>query len=309
LTKTFRAFEGRGIPITLANTLKMRIISDTSAKTDPIDARKIADTLRAGMIPACYVAPAGIRDARELMRYRIRMVQDRTAVINQLRSLLDKYDVKIDASSMHSKKALRLLEKTTLGMPNDDLILASCTERIAHVTDRIGQIEEEIDRQAGRSDEAMLLMSMTGIDAFAAMLLLAEIGDISRFATPTRLVSWAGMCPRVYQSGDREYHGRIKKDANRRANWVMIQAANTAVRHDERMRAFYERVLGRCGRRHAVAITHVANKMIRIIWHMLTAGTPYSSRNEALYGRKIRRVAGPAKAARGGSPPAPPPAQ
>ncbi len=85
--KTFRAFEDQHIPILLANTLKMKIVSETSAKTDPIDARKIADTLRAGMIPRCYVASAELRDVRELMRYRIRMVQERTAVINGLHSL------------------------------------------------------------------------------------------------------------------------------------------------------------------------------------------------------------------------------
>ncbi len=85
--KTFRAFEDQHIPILLANTLKMKIVSETSVKTDPIDARKITDTLRAGIIPRCYVAPPDLRDVRELMRYRIRMVQERTAVVNGLHSL------------------------------------------------------------------------------------------------------------------------------------------------------------------------------------------------------------------------------
>ena len=57
--KTFEAFEEHGIPIKLANTYKMRIISDTDVKTDPIDARKIANILRVGMIPQCYVASPG----------------------------------------------------------------------------------------------------------------------------------------------------------------------------------------------------------------------------------------------------------
>ncbi len=85
--KTFRAFEEQHIPILLANTLKMKIISETSVKTDPIDARKIAETLRAGIMPRCYVSPPDMRDVRELMRYRIRLVQDRTSVVNGLHSL------------------------------------------------------------------------------------------------------------------------------------------------------------------------------------------------------------------------------
>ena len=59
-------------------------------------------------------------------------------------------------------------------------------------------------------------MSMTGIETFAAMLLVSEIGDITRFKTADRLVSWTGMCPRVYQSGNVTHYGRMKKASNRR---------------------------------------------------------------------------------------------
>ncbi len=191
---------------------------------------------------------------------------------------------------MYSRKAIRKLSETKLDMPNDNRILASCTRRIASVTEEIGQMEEDIGRQAGLNEDAKLLLSMTGIDSFAAMLLLAEIGDITRFPSPNHLVSWAGMCPRVYQSGDREYHGRMKKDANRRIKWLMGQIANVAAQHDDRMKEFYERIRKRNGNSHVIAITHVANKMLRIIWHMLTTKTAYSSRNAALYDRKIKRV-------------------
>ena len=71
--KTFVAFEEHGIPIRFANTYKMKIISDTDVKTYPIDARKIANILRVGMIPRCYVASLALRDVRELLRYRIDM--------------------------------------------------------------------------------------------------------------------------------------------------------------------------------------------------------------------------------------------
>ena len=76
--KTFEAFESQNIPIKLANTFKMKIISETSVKTDIVDARKIADLVRINMIPRCYVAPADIRDNRQLLRHRISLVQDRT---------------------------------------------------------------------------------------------------------------------------------------------------------------------------------------------------------------------------------------
>ena len=111
-------------------------------------------------------------------------------------------------------------------------------------------------------------MSMTGIDYYAAMLLASEVDGIGRFASPKKLVSWAGMCPTVHQSGNTMYHGRMKKDSNRKANWVLIQAAHVAVLYDGRMRDYYERM--KKTHHSSIAITHVANKMIKIIWHMLT---------------------------------------
>ena len=180
--KTFEAFEECGMPIKLANTYKMKIISDTDVKTDPIDAQKIANALRVGIIPECYVAPSDLRDVRELLRYRISMVQARTALINYTHGLLDKYDVMPDVSRMHSKKAIRLLSQIRL-KPNDNMILQNCVKRIAHATEEISDIEAEIDRQAAVNEDAKLLMSMTGIEAFAAMLLVSETGDITRFKT------------------------------------------------------------------------------------------------------------------------------
>ena len=288
--KTFEAFESQDIPIKLANTFKMKIISETSAKTDIIDARKIADLVRIDMIPRCYVAPADIRDNRQLLRHRISLVQDRTKVINRVRSLLDKYDIKIGGSEIHSKKSLKQLAEANLRGDNDQFMLRQCVRHLQYLNDEIKHTEENIARQASKSDYAQILTSMTGIEIFSAMLITSEIGDISRFSTAKQLVSWAGMCPRVYQSGDTTHHGRIKKDSNRRVNWIMIQAANTAVRHDARMKRFYEQVKQRHGGNHPIAITHVANKMITIIWHMLTTMTAHSTKNNELYQKKLKKI-------------------
>ena len=84
------------------------------------------------------------------------------------------------------------------------------------------------------------------------------------------------------------YHGRMKKDSNRKVNWVLIQAAHVAVLYDGRMRDYYERM--KKTHHGSTAITHVANKMIKIIWHMLTSRDLYRDRNEKLYQKKLKRV-------------------
>ena len=88
------------------------------------------------------------------------------------------------------------------------------------------------------------------------------------------------------------YMGRMKKDdGNKKINWIMIQAANTAAsRTDERMKKYYMNIAKRHG--HHVAITHVANKMIRIIWSMLTYTNNCTTkeRKKELYETKLKRI-------------------
>ena len=121
------------------------------------------------------------------------------------------------------------------------------------------------------------------------MLVASEIGDISRFSTADKLVSWCGLCPTVHQSGNTMYMGRMKKDGNKKINWIMIQAANTASRTDNnRLKKYYMKIAKRHG--HNVAITHVANKMSKIMWSMLTYKQLYNERKEKLYKTKLKKI-------------------
>ena len=81
--------------------------------------------------------------------------------------------------------------------------------------------------------------------------------------------------------------GRMK-DGNKKIRWILIQAANTAARKDDRLKKFYQRIAKRHG--HHVAITHVANKMITIMWHMFTNKKLYNERKQNLYNAKLKRI-------------------
>jgi transposase len=132
-------------------------------------------------------------------------------------------------------------------------------------------------------------MSMTGIDYHTALLIATEIGDIRRFPTPKHLVSWAGLCPSLDESGESKYYGRMKrKDCSKRVKWAIMQAAHIAAMHDQRMGEYYERNARRM--HHNKAIVKVANKMMKIIWHMLTKRQMYLQKNERLYSSKINRM-------------------
>ena len=100
-----------------------------------------------------------------------------------------------------------------------------------------------------------------------------------------------GLCPTVYQSGDSLRHGRMKKrDVNRNLTWIMIQVANVAVMHDDYLKGYFERVKKAHGGNHKMAITHVANKMVKMAWAMLRKNEVYKYRNDRLYQSKLARL-------------------
>lgn len=288
--KTVDALEAVGIRTKLANTFKMKIISSSDAKTDPIDAEKIANMLRVNMLPECYVAKPEARSGRELVRHRIRLVQDRTRVVNRTRSLLDKYDTKIVVSQLYSAKGLKMLSGTQLPVESDNIVLQQSARHLEYITNEIRGAEDAIRERAGKNRYAQLLVSIPGIDAFGALPLASEIDDVRRFRRPDHMVSWCGMCPRVSQSGDSLYYGRMKKASNRMVNWYLIQAANTAVRHDQRLKAYFEKTMKRHADNHAISIPHVAHKMVHIMWYMLRDDKPYEQKNDKLYSRKLTRM-------------------
>jgi len=170
--------------------------------------------------------------------------------------------------------------------PLDRLMLDNHLQHVESLKGQIGRIDEEIRRRASLDEDVRLLLSLTGVDVYTALLIRSEIGCIDRFPDYKRLVSWAGLAPSLHQSGAVEYHGRITKQGSRMPRWAMVESARTAVRHDERMRAFYERVKRRRG--DGKAVVAVACKMLKIIWFMLRRREAYQSRNERRYGRKLK---------------------
>lgn len=155
---------------------------------------------------------------------------------------------------------------------------------------QIKRVDEEIISRASQDEDVKLLLSLTGIDVYTALLIKSEIGDIRRFPNYKKLVSWAGLAPSLHQSGSIEYHGAITKQGSRTLRWIIVESARVASTHDPRLRSFYERVKGRRGDQKAIIAT--ANKMLKIIWFMLTRKEVYESANRKRYIKKLNRMDG-----------------
>lgn len=161
--------------------------------------------------------------------------------------------------------------------------------QIDFLTGEIATIERDLARFAIQSEDAKRLMSVPGVGLITAAAFLAQIGEISRFPDPRRLVGYLGLDPRVRQSGASPAHtGRISKEGSALVRHVLVEAAHTAVRSPGPLRAFFERVRARRG--HAIAIVAVARKMCTLFWRLLTTGEDYAYTMPTATAKKLRTI-------------------
>jgi len=231
--------------------------------------------------------PRSLRELRALVRHRTSLVRVRTTVKNRVHALLDGRGIRCEYSGLFGKRGSEWLRKLDLSLL-DELMLNNHLEHLESLNQQVDETDEMIRGRASVNEDVRLLLSLTGVDVYTALLIRSKIGGTSRFPDYKRLVSWARLAPSLYQSGSVEYSGRITKQGSRMLRWIMVEAARVAVKHDGRMRSFYERVERRRG--DGKAIVAVACKMLKIIWFMLTQREAYQSRNERRYGVKLKSL-------------------
>ena len=288
---TVDAFGRAGIAIKLANPYKMAPISRTGKKTDRVDAEKMARILGMGPIPECYVPSSHTRGIRNMARRHVRLARAGTKVTNRVHGLLGAHGKAVQAANAYSQKSPFCSDPLCLGDARDDFVPGQCVRRIRHCTSEIAEIDKRLEAEAAQNGDAKLPDGTTGIGIYTAVLLASEISEISRFQTPKQMISRAGPCPTVRQSGSEVRLGRIKKTGtDGLANRAVCEAANVAVKYDTRMKAAYESARRRHAGRHMLGIVVVAHKTVAIMWHTLKNRTPHESRNEDPYKRKLARL-------------------
>jgi transposase len=184
----YNRLEDEHIHVTLANPKKTRMIAEAKIKTDKLDARILADLLRANLLSPSYIPPPEIRAQRSIIRERARLSRLRTIIKNRIHTLLDKHAYKSPYTDLFGKHGLEWLRKLDLP-PTDRTLLEVNLEQVASLNQSIARLTELIAASAITNPEVKLLMGFTGIDYYSAMLLINEIGPIARFSSPKKLVS------------------------------------------------------------------------------------------------------------------------
>jgi transposase len=151
-------------------------------------------------------------------------------------------------------------------------------------------LNQALAERSLQDERARRLMTLGGVHVTVAMGLLAAIGDITRFASPEKLVSYLGLNPSVRQSGNRPaQHGRITKQGRSHARAMLVEAAWAAARAPGPLRAFFLRIQSRRGKQVAAVAT--ARKLAVLVWHLLTKEENYAWARPALLQAKLRKVA------------------
>jgi transposase len=283
-------------------------------KTDLADAEWLVHLLECGLLRGSFIPPADIKAARDVIRYRTKVVQSRTSEVQRLGNVLQDAGIRIDsvASSITTKSGRAMIEALIDGerrprvladlamgrmrVKIPDLALAlegrfgehhalMCRphlDHIGHLDAMIVKLDAQIEAMMqpfrGQRD---LLITIPGIGLLAAAAILSEIGvDVARFfITAAHLASWAGICPGNHESAGKRHSGK-RRHGNQHLQPILVEAAWSAVRHEGYLKALYHRHVMKWGGYRSPtakkkAIIVVAHAMLVIIWHVLATGKPY----------------------------------
>jgi transposase len=255
--------------VTVANPIQVALIARARVKTDPRDAPALTRLLAAGLLPSVWVPPHEVRELRALVAHRIRLVKQRTQVRNRLRAVLFRHNLVAPPGEVFGPEHRSWWNELPLPTSEQlrvrhDLTILDCLELL------IKEGEAELVRQSSLepwAERVAFLVQLPGIGVLNAMLLLAAIGDIGRFASASKLVGYAGLGASVHSSGQEHYGGRITKQGRREVRSTMVEAAWVAVRSHPYWKAMFERLADRLGR--PKAIVAIARKLLVVVWHVL----------------------------------------
>src|SRR6266542_3009784 len=219
-----------GWQVEYADAQKAKGLAPLACKTDRIDAWVLAELTRRDLVPAIWLPDPMVRAERERARWRLHLVRHRSSLKQRVHAVLLTHGKPCPVSDLFGVRGRQLLARLALPEPWQSTIEASL-RLIDELDHEISDCEHELRRLGADHRYVPLLLTVPGIGWVLAYTIAAEIGDINRFATPTKLTGYTGLCPRVYQSGERDLRGPLSKNGPRYLRWALIEATSHASHH------------------------------------------------------------------------------
>ena len=262
--------------IVLANPSKMRVIAESTKKTDKLDARVLAEFLARDMIPRAYMPTPRQRKHRALVRHRKYLREEATAVKCKLRHVLADHNA--DRKDLFSAEGKAYLEDLKLDEVDrfrvTDLWKAweSIEKRLKTTAAKIRAFAKKAPRAEAEARAA--LKTAPGVGEVTAEVVLSELGDVRRFKNAKAVCAYAGLVPVVRQTGGKKAKdGRITKQGSGLLRWALVEAAWRLVGKQGRWERTYQRIKKRNGAKRAIVA--VARKLLCVLYAMLRDAQPY----------------------------------
>jgi transposase len=212
-----------GAHVHLAHPLGVKMFGYQRVKTDARDSRNLAELLRMGRLPEAWLAPPAVRELRELVRYRAKLVALRSGLKAQVHAVLAKEGVRVPMSDLFGVAGGRLLDELQLGRAYG-MRVASLRSLIGAYDQEITMLGREISTALAGDVGYLAIQAIPGVGSVLAAVLVAEIGDIHRFAGAPQLCCWAGLTPRHRESDTTVRRGPITNQGPRLVRWAAVEA-------------------------------------------------------------------------------------
>ncbi len=264
-----------------------KAIAQAKIKTDKVDAQVLAQLLRTDFLPLVWEPDETTEERRVLCSRRAGLVAERTRLKNRIHAVLAHGLIAVPEGELFGPTGRRWLERQELParartlIDSDLRLLSACEAELA-------TLDATLIQEAHAEPRVRLLMTLPGVDYVVALALIAVLGVIERFADGAHAAAYLGLVPSTHQSGEHCYHGPITKQGNRRARWLLIQAAQHVASHPGPLGVFFRRLLKKKNRNVAVVAT--ARKLVVIAWQMLKNNEPYRYAQPAATEAKLSRL-------------------
>ena len=269
--------ERAGWDVRIADAAKARGIAPLACKTDKIDCWVLAELARRDLVPEIWLPDAAVRAERERARFRLHLVRHRSSLKNRVHAILFQHGIANGHSDLFGTAGRAMLERLSLPEPWQSTVACSL-ELIDTLTTEINQCESELARLGADHRYIAQLVTCPGIGWVLAYTIASEIGDISRFQSPRKLIGYTGLCPRVEQSGERDRRGPLRKNGPTYQRWALIESAHAGLRWHQPYRDLAERLRARHGKKRGtkIAVIEIGRRQAHAIWHMLTHDEPFA---------------------------------
>jgi transposase len=263
--------EQAGAEVRLAHPLGVKAFSYRRVKNDERDASDLADLARMGRLPEAWIAPPQVRAVREVVRYRHKLVQQRTSCKDQVHAVLAKCGIAVTHSDIFGTGGGLWLDQLVLPQPYGAKV-ASLRALIAVLDGQVTALGGEAAGMLAGEPGYAAVRELPGIGPVLAAVICAEIGDVTRFRRPGQLCSWAGLTPRHYESDAKVIRGHVSKQGSRMLRWALTEA----IQHQPegtRPRTAREAIMARRGKEaRNIAKTAAARVLLTQVFYALRDG-------------------------------------